>query len=393
MGGPPAPAVRWAGDRVRRRARTYPPRAVVRALAISLVSVAAVATAALGVTASGAAPSERRETPRVPGGDSPVYPGLRTVADLSQPGGAASATPAGTYPRLDATSALSFPRPGAIASARRFAAARKARVSFAVVDTRGAIGGVGIRRRFRSASLSKAMVMIAFLNGLKREPSPDERRRLAQMVRISDNDAATALHRQVGPRAMLALARRARMRDFSDTGSWSESTVSAGDQARLFAALDRLVAPRHLAFARRLLQSITATQRWGIPRVARRGWRVLFKGGWRPNGGGSLVHQAARLERGPRTVAVAVLTDGSAGQPYGEKTIQGVAARLLAPPVVPRPAPQPPLSPAELMPVRRLAGREAPPRRCCRASPARAFLWQVGSTTIRFHDQPSHAGG
>ncbi len=152
------------------------------------------------------------------------------------------------------------------------------------------------------------------------------------MVRQSDNDAAIELHRKVGPKAMLALSRRAGMRDFTDTGSWSESTVTAADQARLFAKLDRLVAPRHLDYARSLLRSIIEPQSWGIPRIARPEWRVLFKGGWRPAGNGSLVHQAARLERGPRTIAVAVLSDGNPNQPYGEETIQGVAARLLAPP-------------------------------------------------------------
>ena len=77
----------------------------------------------------------------MPGGDSPVYPGLRTVAELSQPGGATRATSAGAYPRLDAPAALAFPGPEALESARRYLDLRKARVSFAVTDTRGAIAG------------------------------------------------------------------------------------------------------------------------------------------------------------------------------------------------------------------------------------------------------------
>ena len=105
------------------------------------------------------------------------------------------------------------------------------------------------------------------------------------------------------------------------------------------------MAPRHLDYARSLLLSIVEPQSWGIPRIARPEWRVLFKGGWRPAGDGSLVHQAARLERGPRTIAVAVLSDGNPDQPYGEETIQGVAARLLAraagTPLAPRRARQP----------------------------------------------------
>lgn len=333
---------------------------MVRAPAISLLLLAAGAAAVLGVTAFGAAPSPRRDTVRMPGGGSPVYPGLRTVAALSQPGGATRVTSAGAYPRLYAPAALAFPGPEALESARRYLDLRKAQVSFAVADTRGAIAGLDTRRRFRAASLAKAMVMVAFLNRLDRPPTPHERERLQQMVRHSDNDAAIELHRKVGSKAMVALARRAGMRDFTDTGSWSESTVTAADQARLFAGLDRLVAPRHLDYARSLLLAIIKPQSWGIPRIARPEWRVLFKGGWRPAGDGSLVHQAARLERGPRTIALAVLSDDNPNQPYGEETIQGVAARLLAPPPDRPLAPQAPVSPAALVPVGQLEGR-APP--------------------------------
>ena len=333
---------------------------MVRALAISLLVLAALGVAVLSVTAFGAAPSPQRDKVRMPGGGSPVYPGLRTVAELSQPGGATRVTSAGAYPRLDAPAALAFPGPEALESARRYLDLRKARVSFAVADTRGAIAGVDTRRRYRAASLAKAMVMIAFLNRLHRAPNSDERERLQQMVRQSDNDAAIELHRKAGPKAMIKLARRAGMQDFSDGGSWSETTVTAADQARFFAQLDRLVAPRHLDYARSLLLTIVKPQSWGIPRIARPEWRVLFKGGWRPAGNSSLVHQAARLERGPRTIAVAVLSDGNPNQPYGEETIQGVAARLLAPPPDTPLAPQAPVSPAQLMPVRRL-GRHAAP--------------------------------
>jgi beta-lactamase class A len=314
----------------------------------------------LGVTASSARPREQSDQARVPGGDSPVYPGLRAVSELSQPGAGTRATSAGTYPRLHSPAALAFPGPEALEAARRYVASRKARISFAVADTRGAIAGFDLRRRYHAASLAKAMLMVAYLNRLNHTPTPEQREELQRMVRISDNDAAIALHREIGPKPMLALARRAGMRDFTDTGSWSESTVTAADQARFFASLDRLVAPRHLDYARSLLLSIVEGQRWGVPQAAGRGWRVLFKGGWRPAGDGSLVHQAARLERGPRTIAVAVLTDGNPNQPYGEQTIRGVTARLLA--HAPREplAPAAPGTPAELMPVRRLQGRRAP---------------------------------
>ena len=175
------------------------------------------------------------------------------------------------------------------------------------------------------------MVLVAYLDQLPRPPSADERETLEQMVRHSDNDAAIELHRKIGPKPMLALARRAGMRDFTDKGSWSESTVTAADQARFFA----IARPARGAAAPGLRAQPPAVDRRApglgrAPRVARRGWRVLFKGGWRPAGDGNLVHQGARLERGARTIALAVLSDGNPDQPYGEETIRGVAARLLA---------------------------------------------------------------
>ena len=329
-----------------------------RAVVVCLLLFAVAAVAVAGVTASGAAPGNERRA-RFPGGDSAVYPGLRAVADLTQPGGATRATPAGAYPRLYAPRELAYPRPEAIESARRYIARRRATISFAVADTRGAIAGVDVHRRYRAASLAKAMVMVAYLNRLDRPPTPEERDQLQKMVRMSDNKAATALHRRIGPKPMLRLARRAGMRDFTDRGSWSETTMTAADQARFFASFDQLVKPRHLIYARSLLRAIVDGQRWGVPDAAA-GWRVLFKGGWRQAGDAELVHQGARLERGSRVIAVAVLSDDNPNQTYGEKTIKGVARRLLAPPPSSPLAPRPAQSPAELMPVRRLDGRTPP---------------------------------
>ena len=87
----------------------------------------------------------------------------------------------------------------------------------------------------------------------------------------------------------------------------------------------------HRALALYLLSHVVSYQSWGIPAVARpRGWQVWFKGGWRGTDIGQLVHQVARLNKGPRTFSMAVFTNGDPGQGYGIETIQGVAARLLA---------------------------------------------------------------
>ena len=123
------------------------------------------------------------------------------------------------------------------------------------------------------------------------------------------------------------------MTDYSITGDWATSMISAADQARFFFEMDRLIPRRFRPYARHLLSNIAGYESWGIPHVARpRGWTAFFKGGWRGTGRGQLVHQIARLERPHMRVAIAVMTDGDPSMGYGIETIQGVARHLLAAP-------------------------------------------------------------
>ena len=230
-------------------------------------------------------------------------------------------------------SATPIVRPGGIRAARRFARARAGTVSFAVIG-----GGTGLRglhkgRHQPSASLSKAMVLAAVLRAARRRPLMGaERALLGPMVTRSDNDAAIAAYALIGPPGMLDVARAADMRSFVDVGHWSDAQVTAADQARLFWRLDHVLPPRHRAYARRLLAGIVPAQRWGLAPVAeRRGLRVLFKGGWRRG----LTHQAARLERGGRHAALAVLIGGGPSGIYDRATIAGIARRVLVPPARP----------------------------------------------------------
>jgi hypothetical protein len=59
---------------------------------------------------------------------------------------------------------------------------------------------------------------------------------------------------------------------------------------------------------------------------------VYFKGGWRGTEEGQLVSQVARLERGKRKFAIAVMSVSDPTMQYGEDTIEGVTARLIGRP-------------------------------------------------------------
>jgi hypothetical protein len=226
---------------------------------------------------------------------------------------------------------VGFPGPPQIAAAERFLAGRAGHTALAVVDTHGRLSGVRMHDRFSSASVVKAMLLIAYLQRLARMHSGldgGSRALLYPMIHVSDNGAASAVQGIVGNGALLSLAHQAHMVDFSVSSSWISTQISAADQARYFFIQDSLVPARFRDYARYLLSSISPDQSWGVPAAARPQWRVFFKGGWLPQSLG-LVHQVARLERGGQKFAVAVLTEGDPSMTYGEQTIEGVAARLV----------------------------------------------------------------
>jgi hypothetical protein len=217
-------------------------------------------------------------------------------------------------------------------SAVQFARRRAGSVSFAVVDERGRIHGFHRGRRYSSASVVKAMLLVAYLRkgGVRgRRLHGNEKATLGPMIRRSDNGAATTIHNNVGNRGLRRLARRAGMRRFTPSSVWGGSQITPRDQARFFFRIRGLVPKRHRAYALGLLRRIVPGQRWGVPPGKPKGWRVHFKGGWTPSGGGWRVHQAALLRQGHRRLAIAVLTEGDPSLGYGAGTITGVTRRLL----------------------------------------------------------------
>jgi hypothetical protein len=219
-----------------------------------------------------------------------------------------------------------------VQDATRFLDGRAGRASFAVVDERRRIHGFRSGVPYSSASLVKAMLLVAYLDQRRvrrRDLRPSDRRLLGPMIRLSDNDAADAVYDRLGPDALTRLARRAGMRGFVSNPVWGGCQVTAADQARFFFRLRRLVVARHRKYALGLLRRVVSWQRWGIPHAAPHGWRVHFKGGWFKDDDGWRVHQAALLRRGDRRIAIAVLTRGSPELAYGAATIEGVTRRLL----------------------------------------------------------------
>jgi zinc D-Ala-D-Ala dipeptidase len=225
-----------------------------------------------------------------------------------------------------------FPARRRIRAVRRYLGTRAGINSWALVDSWGREHGFAPHRVYVSASLVKAMLLVAYLRGIgNRMPDAGERASLGPMITESSNDAADTVYYRVGDAALYGLAKLVRMRGFSVAGYWGNAHFTAEDQALFFKRIDRLVPKRSRGYARGLLSSIVPYQSWGFSSFAgAAGFRTFFKGGWRGTGLGQLVHEAALFERRETRVSMAVLTDGNPSHDYGTETLRGVAQRVFA---------------------------------------------------------------
>jgi beta-lactamase class A len=223
---------------------------------------------------------------------------------------------------------LAAPARASVASARAWAGERSGRVTFAVLRPGGRISGLRSEEVHPSASVVKAMMLVAALRAARDRPlTAAERAHLEPMIHVSDNDAARWVHAVlVGDAGLLALGRAAGMRHLVVLpGGLFSTGITAADQVRLFAELERLLPARHLGYAEHLLRDVQACQAWGIPAALRpRGYTVLFKGGWRTG----LVNQVALARNAEDQLALAVLTSGSPSKGYAARTVAGIARRV-----------------------------------------------------------------
>jgi hypothetical protein len=218
-----------------------------------------------------------------------------------------------------------------IHSAIEYLRHRRGDIAFAV-RTAGALYGYRIDHQEWSASVLKAMLMVAYLDRPSvagRALNAYEKSLLYPMITRSDNEAADAVDEIVGAGGLAALAARVGMTHFvAAEPIWGESKITARDQTKFFLHIDSYVVPRHRAYAMRLLASIVPSQRWGIGEVTPKGWKLYFKGGW-GYGTGLIDSQVALLTRGCTRVSIAVLTMYDGSHAYGKQTLKVIFQKLL----------------------------------------------------------------
>jgi hypothetical protein len=235
--------------------------------------------------------------------------------------------------RAPATNALPQPAWGKrVQAAEGYARARAGLVSFALIDETGRLRGYRARAVVPTASLLKAMLLVAYLrmgSVRDRDLTAGERGLLAPMIRWSANAPVATILPRIGARRLSRLVRIARMERFRLAWPvWGLSETTARDQARFFNRIDALVPARHRRYALSLLRRIVPSQRWGVAQVPHEGWRLYFKSGW-GSGTGLVDHQSALLVAGRYRISLSVTTRFNPDHEYGKATLRGVARRLV----------------------------------------------------------------
>jgi len=231
------------------------------------------------------------------------------------------------WPAAPAAAAVPPRWDAGVVAAREYAASRAGTVAFAVRTEDGVKGRLA-DRVFPSASVVKAMLLVAYLRREADRPlARADRALLTPMIRWSSNEAANRVIVALGPGALNRLARRAHMPHFAEDDPWGNSPITAREQTRFFLHIERLIPARHREYAMGLLARVVPKQRWGVGRAAPAGWDLYFKGGW-GSGRGLVDHQVALLTRGEKRVSIAVLTLVNPDHAYAKATLEGVFRRL-----------------------------------------------------------------
>ncbi len=93
-----------------------------------------------------------------------------------------------------------------------------------MVDSEGRLAGVNVHETFITASVVKAMLLVAYLRRLdaqgQRRIDSYSNSFLYPMIHVSDNNAATQCWSIVGDAGLYAVAAAAHMTDFSVSGLW-----------------------------------------------------------------------------------------------------------------------------------------------------------------------------
>jgi hypothetical protein len=209
-------------------------------------------------------------------------------------------------------------------------------VSYAIVSASGTvIAQHNATHHVSGASITKAMLLVAYLDKLGTHPIPSAARpQLQAMIEDSSNTDANWVFSKVGAAALKALASKAGMTGFrldtTDPGyTLGLSSIDALDFARFFAQINTLMPATHRAYGMGLLASISSSDSWGILQAgissvtaSKAGWDNWGQSAW-------TVNQAAQIVSGGQTDGLAITTAGDASLAAGERVLQNLSSAAM----------------------------------------------------------------
>ncbi len=240
------------------------------------------------------------------------------------------------------------------ASLASYLSHREGAITAAVYDKRtGRFWVWNGRARQDTASIVKVQIMGTALREANVAGTPlpaDEQALIPPMIENSDNDAATAMLAKVG--GPIAVTRFDQLAGLTRTtvstlkyipGSnpplpgWGLTKTTALDQVRLvsrFAYPNSVLSSADRRYGLDLMEHVESDQAWGVSGGVPAGVTVALKNGWLPHNLAAdsdwQVNSIGWISGHGRDYVLAVLTNHSPTQAYGEETIQAIAAKMFA---------------------------------------------------------------
>lgn len=274
--------------------------------------------------------------------------GLRSDGAVGEPADRGSAPPPVVGAAAPSRAAPAGPDPAELARKerqRRVAAldaelkkyaATVPEFSVAVLDARtGERYAYRGAERYENASVVKVQVLACLLL-----TAQDEDRRLTStelsraklMIKISDNDATTALFRQLGRvSGITACNKRLGLASITVRPSWGLTLTTVNDQVKLLSELVDKKGPldsrsRKIAFD--LMSTVQADQRWGVSAAAAGVEDFTIKNGWlqrSTENGRWIINSIGRITGDDIDVSLAVLSHGHATDGGGKEVVAKIA--------------------------------------------------------------------
>jgi beta-lactamase class A len=270
---------------------------------------------------------------------------LAAVLAAAGPAGAASA--AGASPAAQGATAgpqvlCTSQQPGLADRLSKDVAAalsgRQSTTAAALYDRRtGTRCTLAADRSFDSASVVKVTVLGALLRQAMEEQrvfTPRELELTHAMITTSDNDATSALWRQIGTAGIERFLRLAGMDSTvpGADGKWGLTLTTAGDQLKLLELLtasNPVLDEQARTYALDLMNQVVPGQRWGVPAGAPGTATIAVKNGWLPRSTHAWrVHSMGAFTGRGHDYGIVVLSQDSRTMNYGIETIQGAARAI-----------------------------------------------------------------